>query len=161
MLLNLLDHHHELFLAAIRPLICRKFTPELAALGATCRQLRTFLAAEVPLLAHMRKFRAIVNVINEIERLICIDEDDNLTSVTHMQNGIVCYVLYNWDMVLSVYNDNSDYDTILDISYEPIKRLNLGHIDIMQLRGPILNLFAYYGDLCDTKETILDVKLNL
>jgi hypothetical protein len=54
MLLELLNHHSRLFLAAIEPLILRRDCRSLGALAVTCRQIRSFLADEVPMLNHHR-----------------------------------------------------------------------------------------------------------
>jgi hypothetical protein len=69
MLLELLNHHQELFLAAIGPLIGARKAADLATLGASCRQLWDFLAAEVPLYGHYQLSKKYLNDIKSINML--------------------------------------------------------------------------------------------
>jgi hypothetical protein len=66
MLLELLQHHQDIFLAAIWPLICARNAASLFAVAASCRQLWTFLAAEVPLLRHYVRMRGCLLQISAI-----------------------------------------------------------------------------------------------
>ncbi len=70
MLLELLNHHEDLFMAAIRPLICARKAVYLAALSATCRRLRDFLVVEVPIYIHYKLFN---NSLKNIKRINIIN----------------------------------------------------------------------------------------
>ncbi len=65
MILELLNHHQDLLLGALSPLIWRRDHASLGALGASCRRMRDFLADKVPFLAHWRKFRLTLCAVKE------------------------------------------------------------------------------------------------
>jgi hypothetical protein len=87
MLLQLLEHHHKLLLAAIGPLIWRKNCRELAALSATCRQLRDFIRA-LDFWKHCNKMQPVFTEINHIEILYGGDK-----SIRYNKN-ITMYEIY-------------------------------------------------------------------
>jgi hypothetical protein len=68
MLLELLNHHEDLFLAAIRPLIGTRRTADLAALAASCRQLRLFIA-ELPFYKHYKLLCSSLKAVKSMNTL--------------------------------------------------------------------------------------------
>lgn len=67
MLLALLEHHSDLFMGVIWPLIWRRRWRDLAALMAVCRPIRAFMTGSVPAIAHFEKFRAVSREITQIK----------------------------------------------------------------------------------------------
>jgi hypothetical protein len=161
MLLDLLDHHHELFLTAIKPLICARGGRELASLAITCRKIREFLVAEVPLLAHIRKFKATLGKINAIEKIICVDADYNYSSIVNLHGRIICYVLYRITRRLYLYNHlkHEVYTEISDIAWCNIADFELCPIDMHEIHGR-MRKFINKHVIPVSHEKILDAKLN-
>ncbi len=87
MLLELLQHHPGLLLTAIEPLIWRRDCRSLGALGASCRQIREFLAQEVPLTNHYKKYKNAINDIHNNIHMVC----DNYTSIHEFNNNLFIY----------------------------------------------------------------------
>ncbi len=92
MLLELLQHHQDLFLATIEPLIgARKFV-DLVRLTATCQQIRDFLAHRVPFYTHFWRMKDSLNNIKSINILM------NKRSIIREYNGklqLTTYWHYN------------------------------------------------------------------
>jgi hypothetical protein len=92
MLLGLLQHHQDIFLAAIEPLIGARNVADLVALADTCRQLRDFLARRVPFYAHFWRMRNCLKDIKSINILM------NARSIIREYNGklqLATYWHYN------------------------------------------------------------------
>jgi hypothetical protein len=105
MLLELLEHHYELFLAAIEPLICARGGRSLAALGASCRSLRSVII-NLPIYVHMLKLRPIHNVINEIKMLY--NKDTNIRECNGRAT-IYNHCIYNVTRLNQSYNISIKY----------------------------------------------------
>jgi hypothetical protein len=90
MLIELLQHHHELLAAAVWPLIWRRDCRSLRALGGTCRQLRGFLAAEVPFWAHFWRMRRCMNYISSINII-------NNEYLTLKENNGKLFIISYWN----------------------------------------------------------------
>jgi hypothetical protein len=157
MLLELLQHHPGLFLAAVEPFICARKVAELASLSATCRQLWDFLAAGVPLLKHMRLFRQSLRIINSIDKIIYIDDNSNLSSIMYVNGIIRCYVLYNSRGDINVYGIRKFYN---NITCAGLKNFGIGIIDTDNIHGPIRKFIDKKDISLDFHETILDIKIN-
>ncbi len=118
MLLELLNHHHELFMTAIWPLIDRRNCADVRSLANSCRQIQQFLAAEVPFYTHMRNYRGVIKDINHIEKIIFVDDTNNLGSIMNIHGKLIVYVIYSRNPTrLSIYNENENSKEIKDINY--------------------------------------------
>ncbi len=157
MLLKLLQHHSGLFLAAIEPLICARKIAELAALSASCRQIRDFLTAEVPLLKHMRLFRQSLKNINSIDKIIYIDDESNLSSIMCVNSIIRCYTLYYIGDDIHVYGIHKSHNGIICAE---LKKFCIGTISTNDIHGPIRNFIDNKDISFNFYETILDIKIN-
>ncbi len=92
MLLELIEHHSGLFLTAIEPLILRRNCRSLAALSATCRRLRGFLAAEVPLYGHYLRWLKIRRT-EDIKKIMYVDTEYHyICSVIFVNDKLISYV---------------------------------------------------------------------
>jgi hypothetical protein len=161
MLLQLLNHHQELLLAAIWPLICARNAASLAAIGGTCTQLRAFLAAEVPLLAHMVHFRSTVKYISQIEKIILVDNDGNCSTIINVHGKITCYVQF-MENVLDVYSGGRElHDVDNYIIVNDLDHFAVGAIDTDNLHGPIFETINNTLDIDSSYyERILDIKIS-
>ncbi len=84
MLLELLNHHEDLFLAVIS---ARK-SADLAVLGATCRQLNSIINALV-IYKHYKLFHASLKIIKTINILI-----NDRTTLREFNNNLHVYVYH-------------------------------------------------------------------
>jgi hypothetical protein len=168
MLLELLDHHHELLIAAIEPLICARNCRSLYALAASCRRLRAFLAAEFPILAHMQHFKRVVADINAIDKIICVDNEQNYSTIMNINDRIICYVQFAGDAALTVCVDDT-VDTkgrsislgntgLLGLMY--LNDYEMGEIDCSNIVGPIKKYLTRASNLYNYVERILDIKMG-
>jgi hypothetical protein len=85
MLLELLNHHEDLLTAAVGPLIGARKAADLAALGATCRQLRLFITA-IPLYKHYKLFNDPLKNIKSINIL-----NNEYISIKECSNSLHIY----------------------------------------------------------------------
>jgi hypothetical protein len=100
MLLDLFNHHEDIFHAAIRPLIWRRDCRSLATLGTSCRQMRDFLAAEVPFWGHFLRMRRCINAINRINII-------NNKYITLKENNGKLLVISYWNYKRHTISCNS------------------------------------------------------
>ncbi len=91
MLLELLDHHQELFLAAIEPLICGN-KRSLCALAATCKRLRTLINT-IDIYVHYIKYWRVLTLY-PIHKVI-FDNNVSTLSIIYHNNKIMVYSIIN------------------------------------------------------------------
>ncbi len=116
MLLELLQHHHGLFLAAIEPLIGARKVADLAALAASCRLLHGIIN-DLALYKHHNNFQKSLNEIKSINTLYnnCVTiRDYNDTLVIYHWRGshtrakkMVQY--YIWNFKNNTYHSLTQY----------------------------------------------------
>ncbi len=90
MLLDLLQHHENIFLAVIRPLTLRRDRRSLAALGASCQQIHQVIT-KISFWRHMAAFGPTYNAIKRInyayyENTSMIEYNNKLTH-TYLVNS--------------------------------------------------------------------------
>lgn len=126
MLLDLLNHHQDLFLAAIEPLIWRRDCRSLGALAGSCRQLCDFLAHEVPFYAHIGCMLPVLRDILAIDRVILRYSGTVDTTIMFIGDKYVSYMYSTEcsDNTLSVYTNNMELEI-----YGNLKDIDIHHGD--------------------------------
>jgi hypothetical protein len=99
MLLELLNHHEDLFMAAVGPLIGARNAADLARLAASCRQLNSFIAT-IDFYKHSKLFNnslKFIKSINILSNKYCsIKEYNNKLHIyTYEQGGYSCEQKYS------------------------------------------------------------------
>jgi hypothetical protein len=111
----------------------------------------------------MMRFWKPLNEINHIDRLVCVDEYGNFTSITSVNNKLTCYVQYANGELLTVYGASSSFVSAQYFDYLlPLDTLDLGFLDFDLVHGPIgefiRNIDRTYTDI---NEEIVDLKISI
>jgi hypothetical protein len=132
MLLELLDHHHELLSAVIKPLLDGRNCADVRNLAASCRQIRQFLAAET-LLRHYLQFQKSlknvksINILsnkyttirdynNKLSVYVCIEHyDNNIIKFKH--NSYTMYYVWNSKFNHKGYTISHYIDKVVTLPY--------------------------------------------
>jgi hypothetical protein len=92
MLLELIEHHPGLFHAVIRALTMRRDCRSLNALAGSCRSMRDFLAAKVPLYGHYLRWLKIRRT-EDIKKIMYVDAEYHyICSVIFVNDKLISYL---------------------------------------------------------------------
>ncbi len=133
MLLELIEHHSDLFLAAIEPLILRRDCASLGALASCCRRIRYILAHDVPILNHYRLLRQSLMQIKNINVIY----NDYVSIYEYPSSHLVIYSYWNYIRNLHACSNNSN-TTYWVYSHDHLRGVCIGH----GMKGVTL---GYYG----------------
>jgi hypothetical protein len=124
MLLELIEHHPGLFLTTIEPLTMRRDCRSLAALAISCRRLRDFLVAEVPLYGHYLRWLKIRRT-EDIKKIMYADKKYRYIHSVMFVNGKLTTYIYSimipddQDMYMDYYDlEVQSENTMLDGVYD-------------------------------------------
>jgi hypothetical protein len=161
MLLDLLNHHQDLFLAAIEPLIWRRDCRSLGALAGSCRQLRDFLAHDVSFYTHINCMLPVLHDILAIDRVILRYNGTVDTTIMFIDDKYVSYMYSDEeysDKSLAVYTNNMElkiYDNLKDIDIFH-GDCTIGNVEDVRIPNSILKYIINNGDRIYGYEYLID-----
>jgi hypothetical protein len=110
----------------------------------------------------MRNYRGVIKDINHIEKIIFVDDTNNLSSIMNIHGKLIVYVIYSRNPTrLSIYNENENSKEIKDINYTQLYEFNIGIINTEKIYGPIFIFIKHLTRSRGFIERILNIKLNL